>query len=190
MTTRLLVAATAMLVHLARFPTVAFRSESLAVDYRLDGGYVRRLLARLGRAGLVTIIRGPMGGTRLARLPSLVTLLDIEAAVRRGPAPDAERFAASITRFGVGTGLVGQVLAEADGLRAAALRQVTLADLVERSKRTRHAKYVLSHERQNQIRADRRHLVEPGLPELPLDVVLVGKAEAAEGLEAGIGRLP
>lgn len=190
MTTRLFVAATAIMVRLAAAPTETFRSEYLASAHRLDGGYVRRLLARLARAALVTIVRGPAGGTKLARSPSLISLVDIEGAVRRGPGPDAARFAAGIAGVWSASALVGQVLAEADGQRAAALRQVTLADLVRLSKRPRHSKDVFSHKGENQVGADRGHLVQPRLPELPLHVVLVGEPESAERLEAGVGSLP
>jgi hypothetical protein len=44
--------------------------------------------------------------------------------------------------------------------------------------------------RTDQVGRDRRHLVQPGLAELALDVVFAGKAEAAVELDAGIGRFP
>src|SRR2546430_8621516 len=43
---------------------------------------------------------------------------------------------------------------------------------------------------ENQVGRDRRHEVEPRLPEFPLHVVLGGEAEAAVGLQAHVGRLP
>ena len=43
---------------------------------------------------------------------------------------------------------------------------------------------------QDQIGRDRRHLIEPRLAEFALDVVFLGKAEAAMGLHAGIRRFP
>ena len=42
----------------------------------------------------------------------------------------------------------------------------------------------------DEVRGDRRHLVEPRFAEFPLHVVFLGEAEAAEGLDAGIRRLP
>src|SRR5262249_9301002 len=53
-----------------------------------------------------------------------------------------------------------------------------------------HAEHMLGDERQHQIGRDRRHLVEPRLAELALDVVFLGKAKAAMGLDRGIGRFP
>src|ERR1700722_2524864 len=50
--------------------------------------------------------------------------------------------------------------------------------------RPRQAEDVLGQEAQDQVGRDRRHLVEPRFAELALDVVLLGKAEAAMGLHA------
>src|SRR5688500_5334078 len=58
------------------------------------------------------------------------------------------------------------------------------------SERSRHAEDVLAEIREDQIRGDRRHLIEACFPELALDVVLRGKAEAAERLQAGVRRFP
>ena len=43
---------------------------------------------------------------------------------------------------------------------------------------------------EDQVVRDRRHLVEPRLAELPLDVVLLGEAEAAVRVEARVRRRP
>jgi hypothetical protein len=43
---------------------------------------------------------------------------------------------------------------------------------------------------EDEVRGDRRDLVEPGLAELALDVVLLGEAEAAVGLQAHVGGEP
>src|SRR5690606_34400501 len=57
-------------------------------------------------------------------------------------------------------------------------------------KRARQVQQMLGHVGKNQVGGDRRHLVQAGLAELALDVVFVGEAEAAMGLQAGVGRLP
>src|SRR5690348_7448029 len=54
----------------------------------------------------------------------------------------------------------------------------------------RHAEDMLADIAQDQVGADRRHLVEPRLAVLALDIVFLGEAEAAMGLEAGLGRGP
>ena len=48
---------------------------------------------------------------------------------------------------------------------------------------------MLGHIRQDQVGGDGRHLIQTGLAELALDVVFIGKAEAAVGLQAGVGGL-
>src|SRR3954462_8239030 len=54
----------------------------------------------------------------------------------------------------------------------------------------RHAQDVLAHVGLDEVVGDRGDLVEPGLAELALDVVLLGEAEAAVGVHADVGRLP
>src|SRR5262249_48052017 len=56
--------------------------------------------------------------------------------------------------------------------------------------RPRQAEDVLGEVGQDQIGRDRRGLIEPRLAELALDVELLGKAEAAVGLQAHVGRGP
>src|SRR5918998_5143026 len=56
--------------------------------------------------------------------------------------------------------------------------------------RPRHAEDVLADVGEDQVRRDRRHLEEPGLPELALDVVLGVVGVAAEGLHRRVCGLP
>src|SRR5262249_3278326 len=56
--------------------------------------------------------------------------------------------------------------------------------------RPRQAENMLGEVGQDQIGRDRRGLIEPRLAELALDVELLGKAEAAVGLQAHVGRRP
>src|SRR5262245_1712366 len=58
------------------------------------------------------------------------------------------------------------------------------------SVRPRQAKNVLGEVGQDQVGRDRRGLIEPRLAELALDVELLGKAEAAVGLQAHVGGRP
>src|SRR3712207_3001420 len=53
-----------------------------------------------------------------------------------------------------------------------------------------HPQHVLTDIAQDQVRADRSDLVESRLAKLALDVVFLGKAEAAMGLHAGLARRP
>src|SRR5262245_19420102 len=52
--------------------------------------------------------------------------------------------------------------------------------------RPRHAENVLGEVGQDQVGGDGGGPVEPGLPELALDVEFLGEAEAAVGLQAGV----
>src|SRR5262249_27540853 len=56
--------------------------------------------------------------------------------------------------------------------------------------RPRHAEHMLGHEGEDQIGRDRGDLVQPGLAPLALDIVLLGIAEAAVGLERGLRGVP
>jgi len=52
------------------------------------------------------------------------------------------------------------------------------------------AQYMLCDVGEDQIGADRRHLVKPGFAEFALDVVFLGEPEPAMGLDAGLARRP
>ena len=52
------------------------------------------------------------------------------------------------------------------------------------------SEHVLGEIGQDQVGRDRRHVIEPRLAELALDVELLGKAEAAMGLHAHVGGGP
>ena len=49
---------------------------------------------------------------------------------------------------------------------------------------------MLGDKAEDQVRRNRRNLVESGLTELPLDVVFAGEPEAAMELNAGVRRFP
>src|SRR5688500_19272563 len=61
--------------------------------------------------------------------------------------------------------------------------------MTARSERPRKAEDVLADVGEDEVRRDRRHLIETSLAKLPLDVVLGGEAEAAMRLEAHVRRL-
>lgn len=56
-------------------------SARLAQSVNTSPSFVRRILARLSRAGLVDAARGKAGSCRLARPPRKISLLDIYLAV-------------------------------------------------------------------------------------------------------------
>src|SRR5262245_53139383 len=53
-----------------------------------------------------------------------------------------------------------------------------------------HPQHVLAHVGEDEVVVDRRRLVEPALPELPLDVVFLGVAVAAVAVDASVAGLP
>src|SRR3954451_21447575 len=83
---------------------------------------------------------------------------------------------------------------EQNGAATACSTAITLipssAPMMAASVRAGHAEHVLGDEGQYEVGRDRRHLVEPRLAEFALDVVLLGEAEAAMGLDAGVRRFP
>lgn len=56
------------------------RSTLLAGSVNADPSFVRRVISKLAKAGLVTTVRGKNGACALARPPSGITLLDIYRA--------------------------------------------------------------------------------------------------------------
>lgn len=55
-------------------------SAELAASVNADPSFVRRVLSKLAKAGLVTTTRGKHGACALARAPSRITMLDIYRA--------------------------------------------------------------------------------------------------------------
>ncbi len=72
------------LVLMATEPEKFHTSQALAAALATNAVVVRRLLAALGRAGLVASAKGPSGGTRLARSPKQITLRDVYRALGTG----------------------------------------------------------------------------------------------------------
>jgi Rrf2 family protein len=72
------------LVLMATEPEKFHTSEALAKALATNPVVVRRLLATLNRAELVTSVKGPSGGSRLARGPKQITLKDIYRALESG----------------------------------------------------------------------------------------------------------
>src|SRR5262245_38503093 len=53
-----------------------------------------------------------------------------------------------------------------------------------------HAEHMLGDIGKNEIGRDRRDLIEPRFAELAFDIIFLGKAETAVGLDAGVRGLP
>lgn len=56
------------------------RSSELAGSVNADPTFVRRVVSKLAKAGLVTTVRGKSGACALARPPAAITMLDVYRA--------------------------------------------------------------------------------------------------------------
>ncbi len=74
---------------LASEPETYHRSSRICEVLHFSAAHFAKVMQTLARAGLVTSVRGPAGGTRLARAAKGITLLEIYEAVD-GPARRAE----------------------------------------------------------------------------------------------------
>jgi len=77
-----------MMAALAERDGEAVRSAELAGSVHADPSFIRRVLSKLAKAGLVITTRGKHGACSLARPPSQISLLDIYKA-SEAPAPFA-----------------------------------------------------------------------------------------------------
>jgi Rrf2 family protein len=60
------------------------KSDGLATSVNTNPVVIRRIICALGRAGLVTSQSGAGGGSRLARSPGQITLLEVHRAIEGG----------------------------------------------------------------------------------------------------------
>ena len=108
-------------------------SPMLAESVMTNPVVIRRLVARLHRAGLVEARAGKSGGVRLGRRPESITLLDVFRAVEGGSPfvlPDKPENKACAVSCAMKK-LLSSVLAETDRAMSKSLERVRLSDLVE-----------------------------------------------------------
>jgi Rrf2 family protein len=122
-----------VLVHLAERPAAPITSEELAACVRTNPVVIRRTLAGLREAGLVTSTAGHGGGWSLARDPAAISLGQVCVAL-------GERllFAVDLAlQSGCGlqravSGVLDGFLREAEALLLERLDRISLADLAAR----------------------------------------------------------
>lgn len=73
-----------VLTLMAAAPDEPLKSEFVASSVNTNAVVIRRLLCALARARLVTSQTGAAGGSKLARAPGRITLLDVYRAVEAG----------------------------------------------------------------------------------------------------------
>jgi len=106
--------------------SAAVIAEAMEIPYR----FVRRILHKLGAAGLVSSARGKLGGLTLALQPEYISLLDITQAVD----PDTVTLNLCLTDpvacSRTGRCVVHNELSRIQAILARELAAVSLADLV------------------------------------------------------------
>ncbi|HEX9039028.1 MAG TPA: Rrf2 family transcriptional regulator [Ktedonobacterales bacterium] len=106
-------------------------SSEMAPDLQSHAVFLRRVLAQLGRAGLIRAREGRAGGYLLARSPEEITLAEVYQAVRTLDVSDGVEGACDASTP-VLTAL-DEIEAEAERAWLESLARVSLADLLHRA---------------------------------------------------------
>jgi len=112
------------------------KSEQVAKSVNTNPVVIRRILCELAHASLVVSQTGSAGGSKLARRPDEITLLDVYDAVECGGVFSLHRQQPS-RRCPVGVNIetvLGDVLEEVDSAVEQVLTRITVKDVVLRLK--------------------------------------------------------
>jgi Rrf2 family protein len=123
-----------VLTLMARSGDEALKSEQVASSVNTNPVVIRRILRELARARLVTSQTGAAGGSRLARAPAQITLLDVYRAVEAGDIFSLHRQPPNRQCF-VGMHIetvLGGVLEEVSNAVESVLVQITIENVLER----------------------------------------------------------
>jgi Rrf2 family protein len=112
------------------------KSEKVAKSVNTNPVVIRRILCELAHARLVISQTGSAGGSKLARRPEEITLLDIyEAVENRGVFSLHRQHPSRRCPVGVNIGTVlGEVIDEVDSAVKQVLTKITIKDVVIRLK--------------------------------------------------------
>ena len=112
------------------------KSEQVAESVNTNPVVIRRMLCELAEAKLVVSQSGAMGGSKLARQPEQITLLDIYQAVESRGVFSLHRHPPNRhCPVGVNIGpVLNQVLDEVDSAVEGVLAHITIKDVVSRLK--------------------------------------------------------
>lgn len=112
------------------------KSEQVADSVNTNAVVIRRMLCELAESKLVVSQTGAMGGTRLAREPEQITLLDIYQAVESRGVFSLHRHPPNRDcPVGVNIGpVLNEVLDEVDAAVEKVLANITIKDVVSRLK--------------------------------------------------------
>ena len=123
-----------VLTLLARAGEEPLKSEQVASSVNTNPVVIRRILCALGRARLVTSQTGAAGGSRLARQPDRITLLEVYRAVDAGEVFSLHRQRPSrqcYVGMNIETVLAG-VLGEVSTAVERVLAKITIEQVLER----------------------------------------------------------
>jgi Rrf2 family protein len=110
------------------------KSGQVAASVNTNPVVIRRILCQLARARLVNSQTGAAGGSRLARQPRLITLLEVYRAVEAGEVFSLHRQPPSRRCF-VGMNIetvLGGVLEEVGSAVESVLAKITIEDVLKR----------------------------------------------------------
>jgi Rrf2 family protein len=123
-----------VLTLMARAGSEPLKSEQVAASVNTNAVVIRRILCQLARARLVHSQTGAAGGSRLARQPGEITLLEVYNAVEAGDAfalhrqpPNHECFVGMNIKAAL-AGVLEEVSASIEGV----LSGITIEHLLER----------------------------------------------------------
>lgn len=122
-----------ILTIMARAKDEPIKSDQMASSVNTNPVVIRRILCELARAELITSQTGAFGGSRLARKPNQITLLDVYRAVEGGGVFALHRQSPS-RRCLIGGNIetvLGEVLEEVNLAVEQALATTTIAQVLE-----------------------------------------------------------
>jgi Rrf2 family protein len=117
-----------VMVFLAKVPDVPVTTRQLAAATRVPEGYLAKILQALGRGGLIIAQRGLHGGSKLARSPSQITILDVVQVI--DPIPRITTCPLELKSHGTNLCPLHKRLDNAMAMVGEALRSSTLSELV------------------------------------------------------------
>lgn len=127
---------------MARTGSEPLKSEQVAASVNTNPVVIRRILRELARARLVTSQTGAAGGSRLARTPGEITLLDVYRAVEAADIFSLHRQPPNRQCF-VGMNIaavLGGVLEEVSTAVEDVLAEITIENVLERLRPCRPAR--------------------------------------------------
>ena len=115
------------------------KSESMACSVNTNAVVIRRMLCELSKAKLVISQKGACGGTKLAKMPTKISLIEIYRAVESKAAFSLHRKRPN-AKCHVGKhieAVLENLQSEVDEAIAKSLNRYTLQDVIDTIKRTR-----------------------------------------------------